>query len=221
MQAPMMAKVNRDYRLEFCPAAALKPLSADVKALKKTIASFKADGHTGGHMGIQWSWYMLSPKWQNVLPKASQPQEHDTKKVAKYAILMTDGEFNTAFAGVAKNGDTTNQAALSRSHAERLCSEMRKDGIEIFTVGFMLKEAGAKGVLKNARRRTPARSSTITTPVRAPSSIGRSRTSPATSSGWRSPNRLGLRGQLAKEKAAASDEAGGLPCFRPWRGLWP
>ena len=30
---------------------------------------------------------------------------------------------------------------------EHLCDEMKKDGIEIFTVGFMLKEAGAKAVL--------------------------------------------------------------------------
>ena len=61
---------------------------------------------------------------------------------------MTDGEFNTAFAGVPKKGDTTGgQAGLSSSYAEQLCDEMKKDGIEIFTVGFMLKEAGAKAVL--------------------------------------------------------------------------
>ena len=147
--SPYVAKINRDYRLKFCPAAALKPLSADIAALKKTISNFKASGHTGGHMGIQWSWYMLSPQWKDVLPKAAQPHDHDKQKVVKYAILMTDGEFNTAFAGVDKKGTTTNQPALSRSHAERLCAAMRKDGIEIFTVGFMLKEAGAKGVLKN------------------------------------------------------------------------
>ena len=125
------------------------PLSADLGALKSSVSGFAADGYTGGHTGIQWSWYMLSPKWRDVLPKAAAPADRDPKKVAKVAILMTDGEFNTAFAGVAKDKDTRNQAALSRSHAEKLCAAMRKDGIEIFTVGFMLNEAGAKGVMKN------------------------------------------------------------------------
>ena len=145
--SPYDAMVNRDYRLDFCPQAALKPLSSDIKALKKTIKDFQAEGHTGGHMGIQWSWYMLSPNWQDVLPKAAQPQDHDVEKVAKYAILMTDGEFNTAFAGVPKGGNTKNQPSLSRTHAETLCAAMRDDEIEIFTVGFMLNSG--KTVLKN------------------------------------------------------------------------
>ena len=148
--SPTTAMVNRDYRLEFCPAAALKPLSADSGALKKTIKSFNASGSTAGHIGIQWSWYMLSPKWSDVLPPAAAPLAYNPKKVAKYAILMTDGEFNTAFAGVPKKGDTTGgQAALSSAYAEHLCDEMKTDGIEIFTVGFMLQEAGAKSVLSD------------------------------------------------------------------------
>jgi Flp pilus assembly protein TadG len=147
--SPTKAKVNRDYRLDFCPASALVPLSADIAALKKTVKGFAANGYTGGHTGIQWSWYMLSPKWRDVLPKAADPANFDPKKTAKIAVLMTDGEFNTAFAGVAKGENTHGQSNLSRNNAEKLCAAMRKDGIEIFTVGFMLKEAGAKGVMKN------------------------------------------------------------------------
>jgi Flp pilus assembly protein TadG len=146
---PDVAKVNRDYRLDFCPNAVLQPLSADIGALKSTVSSFSANGYTGGHIGIQWTWYMLSNSWKDVLPKDAQPLAYDKKKVAKYAILMTDGEFNTAYAGVPIKGNPTNQASLSRSNAERLCDAMRKDGIEIFSVGFQLKEAGAKGVMKN------------------------------------------------------------------------
>jgi Flp pilus assembly protein TadG len=145
--SPSKAMINRDYRLGFCPGAVLKPLTANKAALEKTIDSFHAGGSTAGHIGIQWSWYMLSPKWSDVLPTASMPLAYDPKKVAKYAILMTDGEFNTAFAGVPKGGKTTAQAGLSSAYAEHLCDEMKKDGIEIFTVGFMLKEAGAKAVL--------------------------------------------------------------------------
>jgi len=152
---PETAMVNRDYRLAFCPSAELKPLSADMSALHTAIDAFTANGHTAGQIGVQFSWYMLSPKWAGVLPAASRPAAHDPKKVAKYAILMTDGEFNTAFAGVDhadRRGNlinVRNQPAKSRQYAERLCDEMKDQGIEIFTVGFKLTESNAKKVMGN------------------------------------------------------------------------
>jgi hypothetical protein len=97
---------------------------------------------------VQWTRYLLSPKWADVLPTGSQPSAYGTAKTSKYAILMTDGEFNTAFAGTPKGGNTHGQGGNGRAFAEKLCREMRKDGIEIFTIGFMLKEKAAKDVLR-------------------------------------------------------------------------
>jgi hypothetical protein len=154
--SPYAAMVNRDYRLKFCPSASLRPLSSDAGMLKAEIDSFRASGHTAGHIGIQWSWYMLSPKWRNVLPQASAPADYDYKgdEVAKIAILMTDGLFNTAYAGVPQREETRGrQADRSRKYAERLCREMKKEKIEIFTIGFMLDEPGAKSVLRNCASR--------------------------------------------------------------------
>lgn len=147
--SPATAMVNRDYRLSTCPAAALMPLSSDIASLSSVISAFKADGSTAGHIGIQWGWYMLSPNWNGVLQKSAQPGAYKTGKVSKYAIVMTDGEFNTAYAGVAKGAQTSNQPVLSRQKAETLCDAMKKQDIEIFAVGFMLKEAAAKAVLRN------------------------------------------------------------------------
>jgi Flp pilus assembly protein TadG len=147
--SPYAAMVNRDDRLGFCPRAGLAPLTADKDALEDVIARFRAEGHTAGHIGIQWTRYMLSPKWNDVLPRDSRPAAYGGKKVAKYAILMTDGEFNTAFAGVGARENPRNQPAKSRSYAERLCQEMRDDGIEVFTIGFMLNQANAKRVMRN------------------------------------------------------------------------
>ncbi|MVA96321.1 VWA domain-containing protein [Nitratireductor sp. CAU 1489] len=147
--SPRKAMVNRDYRLAFCPSAALEPLTADASRLKATIGAFRASGHTAGHIGIQWSWYMLSRKWADVLPAGSRPLASNAKKVGKFAILMTDGEFNTAFAGVPRGGTTKGgQSRRSRNQAERLCEEMKKQGIEIFTVGFQLRERNAKQVMQ-------------------------------------------------------------------------
>lgn len=73
---------------------------------------------------------------------------------------MTDGQFNTAFAGVRDKWDEQPQlyqGAKSRSYAESLCANMRDDGIEVFTIGFDLSNPKmdksesdqAKTVLKN------------------------------------------------------------------------
>lgn len=146
---PDFAKVNRDYRLAFCPAAELKPLTASIPDLEAGINSFSASGYTAGHIGIQWTWYMLSERWAAFLPPASRPSKRNSKKVAKYAILMTDGRFNTAFADVKKGEQTRGgQPAKSRDKAERLCAEMKRNGIEIFTIGFDLDSADARGVMK-------------------------------------------------------------------------
>lgn len=147
--SPLSGMVNRDVRLDFCPKAELQPLTADKASLIAIIDDFKASGHTAGQIGVQWTRYMLSPNWAEMMPNGAAPAAYGDKKSAKYAILMTDGEFNNAFAGVAKDGNVKNQGSLARTNAETHCAAMRKDGIEIFSIGFMLKEAGAKAVMKN------------------------------------------------------------------------
>lgn len=156
-----LAKVNRDDRIRVCPKAKLVALTADKQKLLDAIKDFRADGVTAGGIAVQWGYYMLSPKWRSAITDAglgSGPAKHDRKKVAKVAILMTDGQFNTAFAGV-RDDDTAQlkQGAKSRSHTESLCANMRGDGIEIFTIGFDLNNKDmkrderdqAKSVLKN------------------------------------------------------------------------
>lgn len=150
--SPYSAKVNRDDRLQFCPSAALLPLTANQTDVDATIDSFKASGYTAGHIGVQWAWYMLSPKWKDVLTTAQAPGNYNNKKVGKYAILMTDGQFNTAYAGVDDSivADTQGkQGNKSRDYAEQLCSQMKKKGIEVFTIGFMLNNNQAKKVMQN------------------------------------------------------------------------
>jgi Flp pilus assembly protein TadG len=168
-----LAKVNRDDRMEVCPQAELVPLTADIEKLTSSIDDFRADGVTAGGIAAQWGYYMLSPKWRSAIQEAGMgegPADHNPKKVAKVAILMTDGIFNTAFAGVRDSEEWDEQPQLyqgakSRSYAESLCANMRDDGIEIFTIGFDLNNPEmrksesdqAKTVLKNCS--SPDRSS--------------------------------------------------------------
>jgi hypothetical protein len=156
------ALVNRDDHLSgsgmnACPDAKVIPLTADSKSLLASIDDFQANGYTAGAIAIQWTYYMLSPKWRSVIKTAGLgdgPADANPKKIAKVAILMTDGQFNTAFAGA--SGNYNSQGNRSRSNAESLCDNMKADGIEIFTIGFDLNNKDmsqterdqAKGVLK-------------------------------------------------------------------------
>jgi hypothetical protein len=89
------------------------------------------------------------PPGHRFFPSIPHLQTTRPRKVAKYAILMTDGEFNTAFADVAEGGKIHEQDTKARNAAQTHCAAMKKDGIEIFTIGFMLNQSAAKAVLKN------------------------------------------------------------------------
>jgi Flp pilus assembly protein TadG len=166
-----LARVNLDDRITKvwkngksvpkCPDAEIIPLTADKQKLLDTIADFEADGFTGGGIAVQWGYYMLSPSWRGAIAHAglgSGPANYNTEKISKVAILMTDGQFNTAFAGVPDWETPQNQqGSKSRNYAESLCENMKRDGVEIFTIGFNLDDPGmsatekkeAKAVLKD------------------------------------------------------------------------
>ncbi|MER8826142.1 pilus assembly protein [Mesorhizobium sp. M0938] len=155
-----LAKVNRDYDMGNCPSAALIPLTADEDKLLTTIAHFQADGVTAGGIAAQWGYYMLSPSWRSAIADAglgAGPANFDSRRVAKVAILMTDGQFNTAFAKGRGTPRSQGQGQISRNNAEAICDNMKRDGIEIFTIGFDLNDPTmtvnerdqAKSVLKN------------------------------------------------------------------------
>ncbi|TIV96403.1 MAG: hypothetical protein E5V85_18030 [Mesorhizobium sp.] len=154
------AKVNRDYRMRTCPAAALVPLTADQDKLLTAIGHFQAAGVTAGGIAAQWGYYMLSPSWRATIADArlgAGPANFDPKKVAKIAILMTDGQFNTAFARGRGAGAWQDEGETSRANAEAICDNMKRDGIEVFTIGFDLNDPSmtaaerdqAKSVLKD------------------------------------------------------------------------
>jgi Flp pilus assembly protein TadG len=137
------ARINRDDRLDTkdCPKATIVPLTADADALKRSINAFNAVGYTAGSIGIQWTQYMLSPEWRDTIRNArlgSGPADADPQDVGKIAILMTDGQFNTVFAGGDSRQGVNSQGRAARNTAEALCDRMKADGIEIFTIGFDL-----------------------------------------------------------------------------------
>jgi Flp pilus assembly protein TadG len=121
------------------------PLTKDKAALTARIDALSAYGATGGAMGSQWAWYMLSPKWKNVWPSASEPAPYsDTQaaagqepKLKKVAVLMTDGSYNTM-----RGWKDQDQVRMS-NYAKKVCREMKAAGVIVYTVGFGLDQLPA------------------------------------------------------------------------------
>lgn len=142
--APGEAMINRDKRLakSKCPSVAVTPLTSDQDALLRQINRFSGVGSTAGHIGVQWTRYLLSPNWSGFLRQeaGSQavPAPYSTSQTAvrKVAILLTDGEFNTEYA---RGG---NSASMAQAH----CAAM-KQNVEVFTIGFMLDDRNAKATM--------------------------------------------------------------------------
>ncbi len=112
-----------------CPGAEILPITDDKDLLKRTIDDYDAGGWTAGHLGVAWSWYLISPKWSGVWPTASQPVAYDDSKTIKAVILMTDGQFNTSYANGRINRTSTQQT-------EKLCENMREEGVIVYAVAF-------------------------------------------------------------------------------------
>lgn len=110
-----------------CPRSAVEPLTHNKTILKDAIASLNADGWTAGHLGIAWSWYTLSPDWSAAWPFNRRTEHGGTEEVSRFAILMTDGSFNTYYESGLGN---------SRAQAASLCDAMKADGIQIYSVAF-------------------------------------------------------------------------------------
>ncbi len=115
------------------PDSPILPLSSDKSALKTAINSFTSDGATASHIGIGWSWYLLSPNWSSVWTGTATPNPADNKTV-KVAILMSDFDFNVYYQGSV--GNMNFQAA-------QLCANMKAAGIVIYTVGFLVDSNNA------------------------------------------------------------------------------
>lgn len=114
-------------KASWCPASDVVPLTDDENVLKSKVDAFEAGGSTAGHLGIAWAWYIVSPNWASFWPSASEPKPYNDLETLKAVVIMTDGEFNKSYES--GNGN-------SKDQAERLCDNMKDEGVTIFSVAF-------------------------------------------------------------------------------------
>ena len=150
--APSSAYVGRSYppsSSNTCPTSEITPLTSNKTTLKDEIDNLPAAGSTAGQIGIAWGWYMLSPNFASLFPSANQPGAYEASHLAKVAVLMTDGEFNTPYCNGVIAADAGSGSGSSSDHincnatngnpytqASNLCTGMKNAGIIVYTVGF-------------------------------------------------------------------------------------
>lgn len=152
--SPSSAPVGRNYPATGnpCPGAGnvIVPLSDDVGQLTTRINALTASGSTGGHLGVAWGWYMLSPNFGHLWPSDSRPASYGDDGVLKIAVLMTDGEYNSSYCNGVISGPTSTSGSGSQSdqincaapnghafnQAQALCAAMKQRGVIVYTVGF-------------------------------------------------------------------------------------
>jgi Flp pilus assembly protein TadG len=163
--APSVAFLGRNYPSTNnpCPSDTIVPLTDDKGLLKGRIDLLQASGTTAGHIGAAWGWYMLSPNFGYLWPAASRPAPYSELAdldawgrpiLQKIVVLMTDGEFNTAYCNGVVSKDSTASGASERincnapngtsiSQSQSVCGNMKAAGITVYTVGFALKQQSA------------------------------------------------------------------------------
>jgi Flp pilus assembly protein TadG len=119
---------RRNFGGFICDNPEILPLTAENRRLTDSINDFTASGWTAGHIGIQWGWYTLSPEFSDVWSADSTPAAYDDNETLKVMVVMTDGAFNTWY---------QRRVGNSFRQGERLCDQIRADGIQVYTVGFM------------------------------------------------------------------------------------
>lgn len=132
-----------------CPTNTIIPLTDDKSDLNDAIDDLVIGGSTAGHMGVAWGWYTLSPTFGAIFPADSRPAAYGRPKLHKFAVFMTDGDFNSSFCqgvlsrtSTAGSGSTQDQIncnaenGTSFAQAQEYCTAMKDAGITVYTVGF-------------------------------------------------------------------------------------
>ena len=157
-------KVGRNYAApgNLCAAAAILPLTGNKTVLNGAIDAMVAGGSTGGQVGVAWGWYMLSPNF-GLWSGTSVPAAYGTERLQKFAVLMTDGEYNSPYCNGVISKDATSGSGNISDHincnatngnaytqSEKLCAGMKAKGIVVYTVAFdLINTAAAQNLMTN------------------------------------------------------------------------
>jgi len=117
------------------------PLTKNLNKVKQTINALTADGDTYIPAGLSWGWRALHN--EEPLTEAASMPIASTDKVM---VLMTDGaNFRS------KNGlrHDIESRADSDQVTKRLCENIKRDDIQVFTIAYEVTDVPTKNMLRN------------------------------------------------------------------------
>nr|WP_070960278.1 pilus assembly protein [Hyphomonas sp. Mor2] len=121
------------YRGTECRNATPLGLTNDRTRLNTYVENLSAGGGTAGHLGVGWSWYLISDNWDGIFTGASAPLSFTEPDSEKVVILMTDGEFNA---------EIFPEQGSSDAQARALCDGMKLKSIKVYSVALNAPRAG-------------------------------------------------------------------------------
>lgn len=134
-------------------AAEMLDLTTKISLVKAKIASLAAGSETYLPAGLTWGWNMLDS--ENPLNTAITAEAMAAKDGLKVLVLMTDGTNTLAPASRDASHHMTATASYYRSAnysnqlTAQLCENIKKAGIQIFTVQFSVADAALESLLTN------------------------------------------------------------------------
>ncbi len=121
------------YDGDECSASEPVALTNKRNDLINHINSLRAGGGTAGHLGVAWSWYLVSEHWDDVFTGASAPLSYSEPDSTKVVILMTDGAFNA---------EIFPEQGRSNAQARNLCDNMKASGVKVYAVALSAPSSG-------------------------------------------------------------------------------
>ncbi|MCR9080547.1 MAG: pilus assembly protein TadG-related protein [Hyphomonadaceae bacterium] len=121
------------YRGTECRNATPLGLTNNRTRLNTYVDNLTAGGGTAGHLGVGWSWYLISDSWGGIFTGASTPLSFTEPDSEKVVILMTDGEFNA---------EIFPEQGSSDDQARDLCDGMKRKSIKVYAVALNAPRAG-------------------------------------------------------------------------------
>ena len=121
------------YRGTECRAATPLALTNNRNTLNTYVNGLTAGGGTAGHLGVGWSWYLISEHWDGIFTGDSAPLSYTEPDSEKVVILMTDGEFNA---------EIFPEQGSSDAQARALCDRMKLSNVKVYSVALNAPRAG-------------------------------------------------------------------------------
>jgi Flp pilus assembly protein TadG len=141
---------------------AILPLTNDVAAVKSQLSNMQANGNTHVVLGATWGWRVLSPG-----APYTEGVAYSDSSTKKILVLMTDGENTVAGANNSLNksqysafgyltegrlgttSSTTTAEATLDTMLSTACTNIKAQGIIVYTIGFTITTTNVLNLLRN------------------------------------------------------------------------